>query len=94
VKSDISTRRSTVLIGGAIILIAGVASAGCSSNGSQSPNPATTPTTPTTVSSSPTPSPTEKSISPTGGNLFSPPVKATPAPNVQGGQHPGINGVP
>jgi hypothetical protein len=26
--------------------------------------------------------------------LFSPPVKATPAPNVQGGQHPGINGIP
>ena len=27
-----------------------------------------------------TPSPTEKSINPTGGNLFTPPVKAPPAP--------------
>jgi hypothetical protein len=26
--------------------------------------------------------------------LFTPPVQATPAPNVPGGQHPGINGVP
>jgi hypothetical protein len=36
----------------------------------------------------------EKSISPTGGNLFTPGVKAPPAPAVPPGQHPGINGVP
>jgi hypothetical protein len=39
-------------------------------------------------------SPTEKSINPTGGNLFTPPVSATPAQTVPPGQHPGINGVP
>ena len=38
--------------------------------------------------------PTEKSINPTGGNLFTPPVQATPAPNVPPGQHPGIGGTP
>jgi hypothetical protein len=26
--------------------------------------------------------------------LFTPPVRATPAPGVSPGQHPGINGVP
>jgi hypothetical protein len=39
-------------------------------------------------------SPTEKSISPTGGNLFTPGVLAPPAQTVPPGQHPGINGVP
>jgi len=40
------------------------------------------------------PAPTEKSVSPTGGNLFTPGVKAPPAPAVPPGQHPGINGIP
>jgi hypothetical protein len=46
----------------------------------------TTPTTTTTTTTSeatpapPPPAPTEKSINPTGGNLFTPPVKAPPAP--------------
>lgn len=45
----------------------------------------TTPTTTTTTTTSPpasppTVAPTEKSINPTGGNLFTPPVKAPPAP--------------
>jgi hypothetical protein len=60
--------------------------------------PETTTTTTTTTTATPSTSgaeaPTEKSINPTGGNLFTPPVQATPAPNVPGGQHPGINGVP
>ncbi|MDT5236856.1 MAG: hypothetical protein QOF47_2843, partial [Mycobacterium sp.] len=42
----------------------------------------------------PEPAPTEKSINPTGGNLFTPPVVAPPAPTVPPGQHPGINGIP
>src|SRR6478736_4857066 len=55
----------------------------------------TTTTTPATTSpAAPPPSPSEKSINPTGGNLFTPPVQATPAPNVPPGQHPGIGGVP
>jgi hypothetical protein len=32
-------------------------------------------------------SPTEKSINPTGGNLFTPPVKAPPAPTAIPGTH-------
>ncbi|MFG1933331.1 hypothetical protein ACGFK1_22195 [Mycobacterium sp. NPDC048908] len=43
----------------------------------------TTPTTTTTTSATtpaPAPAPTEKSINPTGGNLFTPPVKAPSAP--------------
>ncbi len=54
----------------------------------------TTTTTPATTGAGAPPPPTEKSINPTGGNLFTPPVQATPAPNVPPGQHPGINGVP
>ncbi|HZN79801.1 MAG TPA: hypothetical protein VFC01_08970 [Mycobacterium sp.] len=58
----------------------------------------TTTTTTTTTTAPPSPSsappaPTEKSINPTGGNLFTPPVVAPPAPTVPPGQHPGINGV-
>jgi hypothetical protein len=53
----------------------------------------TTTTTPAPGAGAP-PAPGEKSINPTGGNLFTPPVQATPAPNVPPGQHPGINGVP
>ncbi|MDT5194588.1 MAG: hypothetical protein QOH20_1342, partial [Mycobacterium sp.] len=47
--------------------------------GEKAPETSTTTTT-TTPSSSATVSPTEKSINPTGGNLFTPPVKAPPAP--------------
>ena len=54
----------------------------------------TTTTTPATTGAGAPPSPSEKSINPTGGNLFTPPVQATPAPNVPPGQHPGIGGVP
>jgi len=42
--------------------------------------PETTTTTTTTPSSTAPLSPTEKSINPTGGNLFTPPVKAPPPP--------------
>ncbi|WP_458315734.1 hypothetical protein [Mycolicibacterium brisbanense] len=38
--------------------------------------------------------PTEKSINPTGGNLFTPPPVAPASPAVPPGVHPGINGVP
>ena len=55
--------------------------------GGESPAPSSTTTTTTTV---PTVSPTEKSINPTGGNSFSPPVKAPPAPTgVPGTNHTG-----
>ncbi|CAM5727723.1 hypothetical protein MAUB1S_11780 [Mycolicibacterium aubagnense] len=75
--------------GGAALVAMGVLTAGCSNNGGQSPSTTTTTTTTTTSSSV---APTEKSISPTGGNLFSPGVTAPGAPNVAPGLHPGLNG--
>lgn len=76
--------------GGAALVAMGVLTAGCSSNGGQSPS--TTTTTTTTTTTSPSPTATEKSISPTGGNLFTPGVTAPGAPSVAPGLHPGING--
>lgn len=77
-------------VGGAALVAMGVLTAGCSSNGGQSPSTTTTTTTTTSPSSSVVP--TEKSVSPTGGNLFSPDVTAPGAPNVAPGLHPGLNG--
>jgi hypothetical protein len=76
----------------ALIAIGGLATA-CGSSGEQSPSSTTTTTT-TSPSSAAAPTPTEKGVSPTGGNLFTPGVTASPAPNVPPGQHPGINGTP
>jgi hypothetical protein len=78
----------------AVLVLAALAIGGCSSPGNQHPTTPSTTATTTTESSNAAPAPTEKSVSPTGGNLFTPPVKATPAPDVPGGAHPGINGVP
>lgn len=77
-----------VAAGGAALIAMGVLTAGCSSNGGQSPSTTTTTTTTTTPSATPT----EKSISPTGGNLFTPGVTAPGAPSVAPGLHPGLNG--
>ncbi len=53
--------------------------------GGESGGPSSTTTTTTTT---PSVSPTEKSLNPTGGNSFSPPVKAPPAPTgVPGTNH-------
>ena len=91
-----SRLRMAVASGAALVAIAGLATACNKSN--EAPSPTTTTTTTTTTSAPPTsaatPTPTEKGISPTGGNLFTPGVTANPAPNVPGGQHPGINGNP
>lgn len=61
----------------------------CSSGGEETPTTSTTSTT----TSAPEPSPTEKSINPTGGNLFTPEITApgppTPAPGNLPGNHPG-----
>ena len=47
----------------------------------KAPETTTPPTTTTTTAPPPSPvAPTEKSINPTGGNLFTPPVIAPPAP--------------
>jgi hypothetical protein len=91
-------RRRITVAGGAVLIVVGAFTAACGTSGNQAPSTSTTTTTTTTTTTPappPTsePAPTEKSINPTGGNLFTPPVVAPPAPNVPGGQHPGINGV-
>jgi len=73
------------VVGGAAVLAALVASiASCSGNGSNTPSTTQSPTTTTTTQSpapgAPPPAPTEKSISPTGGNKFTPTVRAPMAP--------------
>jgi hypothetical protein len=90
-----SRLRMAVAAGAALIAIGGLATA-CGNAGKQAPSSTTTTTTTATTppsSAAPPPS-TEKGINPTGGNLFTPGVKAPSAPSVQPGQHPGINGVP
>jgi hypothetical protein len=81
--------------GGAALVLMGAVTAGCGTNANQAPSTTTTTTTTTSPTSTTVPpAPTEKSVSPTGGNLFTPGVKAPPAPTVPPGQHPGINGIP
>jgi len=88
-----SDRVALAVFGGAALIAMGVVIAACGNTGNQAPPTSTTTTTTPPPGSAPG-SPTEKSISPSGGNLFTPPVHATPAPNIPGGQHPGINGIP
>ena len=81
-KSGRKARRLAATAGMGAIIAMGVLSA-CG-EGEKAPE-TTTPTTTTTTSATtpapaPAPAPTEKSINPTGGNLFTPPVKAPPAP--------------
>jgi hypothetical protein len=87
------SRRITIASGSLLIAIGALATA-CGTSGQQAPSTTSTTTTTTTPSSAAPASPTEKGISPTGGNLFTPGVTAPGAPNVPAGQHPGINGVP
>jgi len=79
-KSDRLTRRLVLVAGGSAIIAMG-ALTGC--GGGETPSPSST--TPTTTSVAP--SPTEKSIDPSGGNKFTPPVTAIPAPTVHPGDH-------
>jgi hypothetical protein len=80
------TRRVAAAIGVAAFISMGALTA-CGGNQSTSPS-STTETT--TSSSSPSVSPSEKYLSPTGGNSFSPGIKAPPAPTgVPGTNHTG-----
>ena len=88
-----SRLRMAVAAGAALIAVGGLATACGNSNKGPSTTSATTTTTTSPTSAAP-PSPTEKGVNPTGGNLFTPGVTATPAPNVPPGQHPGLNGNP
>jgi hypothetical protein len=79
-RSNRLVRRVAAAVGGtAIVAMIGLTAA-C--GGGQKAPESTTPTT-----TSPSVSPTEKSINPTGGNLFTPPVKAPPAPTGVPGTH-------
>ena len=74
-------RRIAATAGGLAVISMGVLTA-CG-QGEKAPETSTTTTTTTTTTpapSAPPVAPTEKSINPTGGNLFTPPVKAPPAP--------------
>src|SRR6185503_12218427 len=98
--SRLSGRRLAAISGLTAIIAMGAITAGCAKEekAPETTTPTTTTTTTTTTTPAPgasaPPAPGEKSINPTGGNLFTPPVQAPPAPNVPPGQHPGINGVP
>jgi hypothetical protein len=92
-------RRTAAISGVAAFVVMGGLTAACAKEEKKAPEKApetttTTTTTATTSAPASAPAPTEKSINPTGGNLFTPPVVAPPAPTVPPGQHPGINGVP
>jgi hypothetical protein len=83
--------RVIALAGGAVLIAIGAVIAGCANSENQAPSTTTTTTTSTTATtppnSTPPPTPTEKGLSPTGGNLFSPQVIAPPAPTEPPGIH-------
>ena len=87
-------RRLAAISGLSAIIAMGAITAACAKEEKAPETTTTTTTTTTPTSSAAGAPPTEKSINPTGGNLVTPPVQATPAPNVPPGQHPGIGGVP
>jgi hypothetical protein len=84
-------RRVAALVGGAAVVTMVGLTASCAKEGQKAPETSTTTTTTTTsapaTSAPPTVAPTEKSINPSGGNLFTPPVKAPPAPTAIPGDH-------
>ena len=95
--SRLLVRRLAAVSGVTAFIAMGALTAACAKEEQKAPETTTTTTTttPTTTSPpAPEPAPTEKSINPTGGNLFTPPVVAPPAQTVPPGQHPGINGIP
>jgi hypothetical protein len=96
--SHLLGRRVAAVAGVSAIIAMGAMTAACAKE-QKAPETTTTTTTTAVTTTAPSgtgapPAPTEKSINPTGGNLFTPPVQATPAPTVPPGQHPGINGIP
>lgn len=68
----------------AVALLTLSALTACGTSQQQAPSTTTTTTTTTTTA---TASPTEKNLSPTGGNLFTPQVQAPPAPTEPPGVH-------
>jgi hypothetical protein len=85
-RSGRMARRLVATAGMGAILAMGVLTA-CA--GKEAPAPETVTKTVTATPAPPPPAPTEKSINPTGGNLFSPPVKAPGPPTPAPGNEPG-----
>ncbi|MCX8554401.1 MULTISPECIES: hypothetical protein [Mycolicibacterium] len=84
-RSNRLVHRITVAAGGtALIAMIGL-TAGCGEEKKTPEAPSSTTTTTTTTTSAVTP--TEKSLSPNGGNLFTPSVTANPAPTATPGTH-------
>jgi type IV secretory pathway VirB10-like protein len=91
-ESSRLARRLAAVAGGVSIIAMGALTASCAKEEEKAPETTTTTTTtttPTTTSppAAPPVAPTEKSINPTGGNLFTPPVYAPPAPTAIPGDH-------
>jgi hypothetical protein len=92
--SQLASRLAAVAGGAAIVAMVGL-TASCAKEEQKAPETSTTTTTTTTTPTTksppaapaPAPAPTEKSINPTGGNLFTPPVYAPPAPTAPPGVH-------
>jgi hypothetical protein len=92
-QSQRIVRRLSAVAGGLAILAMVGLSASCAKEQQKAPETSTTTTTTTTTPTTTSPpaappvSPSEKSINPTGGNLFTPPVYAPPAPTAPPGVH-------
>lgn len=82
-------RRFAATAGLAALVTLGGLTAACGTGGEKAPSTPTTTTTTTTTTpatTAPSVAPTEKSISPGGGNLFTPTHVVTPAPPTGGGK--------
>jgi type IV secretory pathway VirB10-like protein len=91
-ESQRTVRRLSAVAGGLAIMAMVGLTASCAKEEQKAPETSTTTTTTTPTTTSPPappppPAPTEKSINPTGGNLFTPPVYAPPAPTAPPGVH-------
>jgi hypothetical protein len=90
---NVMTHRSPLLrrtAGGLVLVALAVGSVACSNSEKEAPSTSTTTTTTPAPTTSAAPvEPTEKSISPTGGNLFTPTVKAPGPQTAAPGNLPG-----
>jgi hypothetical protein len=94
-KSPYVRTRIAAAVGGAALIAMASFVSSCSKSENQAPSTPTTstPATSTTPSSSVPATPTEKVLSPSDPNKFSPTVMAPPAPTESGGNHHhGLNG--
>lgn len=89
-NSPIVGARIAAVVGGAALVAMASFVSSCSKSENQAPSPSTSTVAPTT--SSPSATPTEKALSPTDGNKFTPTVVAPPAPTMPpGNHHHGLN---